>query len=59
MTTETLRTVPLFESLDDKEARELCDMLETVDCLPQQVLFRTGDAGSGMYLIEQGTVASA
>ena len=56
MTTETLRTVPLFESLDDKEARELCDMLETVDCLPQQVLFRTGDAGSGMYLIEQGTV---
>ena len=56
MTTDTLRTVPLFESLDDKEARELCDMLETVDCLPQQVLFRTGDAGSGMYLIEQGTV---
>ena len=57
MTTETLRTVPLFESLSDKEATELCQMLETIDCLPHQVLFRAGDAGDGMYLIEQGKVS--
>jgi CRP/FNR family cyclic AMP-dependent transcriptional regulator len=55
MTIDTLRTVPLFESLDEKEARELCDLLEPVECLPQQVLFRAGDAGNGMYLIERGT----
>jgi uncharacterized membrane protein len=57
MTTDTLRSVPLFESLSDEEARVLCEMLETVDCLPQQVLFRAGDAGNGMYLIEHGRIS--
>ena len=57
MTKETLRTVPLFESLSDEEASELCQMLETVECLPHQVLFRAGDAGDGMYLIEQGKIS--
>jgi CRP/FNR family cyclic AMP-dependent transcriptional regulator len=56
MTPNTLRTVPLFESLDETGARALCDLLDTVDCLPNQVLFRAGDAGDGMYLIEQGTI---
>jgi uncharacterized membrane protein len=57
MNADTLRTVPLFESLSDDEARALCDMLHTLDCLPQQVLFRAGDAGDGMYLIEQGKIS--
>jgi CRP/FNR family cyclic AMP-dependent transcriptional regulator len=57
MNTDTLRTVPLFESLSDEEARALCEMLETVDCLPQQVLFQAGDAGDGMYLIEEGKIS--
>jgi uncharacterized membrane protein len=57
MNADTLRTVPLFESLSDDEARALCEMLGTVDCLPQQVLFRAGDAGDGMYLIEQGKIS--
>jgi uncharacterized membrane protein len=56
MTPDTLRTVPIFESLDEKGASALCDLLETIDCLPDQVLFRAGDAGDGMYLIEQGTI---
>ena len=57
MTTDTLRTVPLFESLSDKEATALCQLLQTVDCLSHQVLFQAGDAGDGMYLIEQGQVS--
>lgn len=56
MTTNTLRTVPLFESLNEKGAAELCDLLETMDCRAEQTLFRAGDAGNAMYLIEQGQV---
>jgi uncharacterized membrane protein len=56
MTPDTLRTVPIFESLDENGANSLCDLLETIDCLPDQVLFRAGDAGDGMYIIEQGTI---
>jgi hypothetical protein len=32
MTIDTLRQVPLFESLDDKAAKELSELLETLDC---------------------------
>ncbi|HEY2125203.1 MAG TPA: DUF1003 domain-containing protein [Chthoniobacterales bacterium] len=57
MTTDTLRTVPLFESLSDQEAAELCQLLETMECAPMQVLFRAGDVGGGMYLIERGKIS--
>jgi CRP/FNR family cyclic AMP-dependent transcriptional regulator len=56
MTVETLRHVPLFESLDDKAARELCQLLEPLDSKAKTVLFRAGDAGDSMYLIERGRV---
>jgi CRP/FNR family transcriptional regulator, cyclic AMP receptor protein len=56
MTVETLRHVPLFESLDDKAARELCQLLEPLDSKAKSVLFRAGDAGDSMYLIERGKV---
>jgi CRP/FNR family transcriptional regulator, cyclic AMP receptor protein len=56
MTTDALRSVPVFESLDDKSAGELCELLDTVDCRAGQTLFRTGDAGDSMYLIEDGRV---
>jgi CRP/FNR family cyclic AMP-dependent transcriptional regulator len=56
MTIETLRHVPLFESLDDKAAKELCELLEPLDCKAKTVLFRGGDAGDAMYLIERGKV---
>jgi CRP/FNR family cyclic AMP-dependent transcriptional regulator len=56
MTIDTLRQVPLFESLDDKAAKELSDLLETLDCKAETFLFRTGDAGDAMYLIEHGKV---
>jgi len=56
MTINTLRQVPLFESLDDDAAKQLCELLETLDCEAQKVMFRAGDAGDAMYLIERGKV---
>ena len=56
MTIETLRQVPLFESLDDEAAKELCKLIETLDCAARQVLFRAGDVGDAMYVIERGKV---
>src|SRR6266478_868340 len=56
MTIDTLRHVPLFESLDDETARKLCQLLESIDCKAQEVMFRAGDAGDAMYLIERGKV---
>ncbi len=32
MTIDTLRQVPLFESLDNEAAGELCHLLESLDC---------------------------
>src|SRR5438034_10168810 len=56
MTIETLRQVPLFESLDDAAAKKLCELLETLDCKTGTFLFRAGDAGDAMYVIEHGKV---
>jgi CRP/FNR family transcriptional regulator, cyclic AMP receptor protein len=56
MNVETLRHVPLFESLDNETARELCELLESLDYKTGAVLFRTGDEGDAMYLIEEGKV---
>ena len=56
MNIETLRHVPLFESLDTEAADELCELLESLDCKAGTVLFRAGDEGDAMYVIEQGTV---
>jgi CRP/FNR family transcriptional regulator, cyclic AMP receptor protein len=56
MNVETLRHVPLFESLDHEAARELCKLLESIDRKSGVLLFRSGDEGDAMYLIEQGKV---
>jgi CRP/FNR family cyclic AMP-dependent transcriptional regulator len=56
MTIDTLRQVPLFESLDDDAAGKLCQLLESIDCKAKTSLFRAGDEGDAMYLIEQGKV---
>jgi CRP/FNR family cyclic AMP-dependent transcriptional regulator len=56
MTIDTLRHVPLFESLDDESARQLCELLETRDCKAATFLFRAGDEGDAMYIIERGEV---
>jgi CRP/FNR family transcriptional regulator, cyclic AMP receptor protein len=56
MNVETLRQVPLFESLDAEAAHELCELLESLDSKAGAVLFRTGDEGDAMYIIEEGKV---
>lgn len=56
MTLEALRTVPLFASLADEAATELRDLLR-VRALPAgTLLFKRGDRGDAMYLIEGGAV---
>lgn len=56
MTLEALRSVPLFASLDDEAAEALRGLLEVQTYPAGQVLFRTGEAGDAMYLIEDGVV---
>jgi len=56
MTIDTLRHVPLFESLDDEAAAELCHLLESIDSRAGSVLFRAGEEGDAMYVIERGKI---
>jgi uncharacterized membrane protein len=56
MTIDTLRHVPLFESLDNEAAGELSHLLESLDCKAGTFLFRAGDEGDAMYVIERGKV---
>lgn len=56
MTLEALRSVPLFASLDDAAAVALRELLQVRDCKSGAELFRAGDAGDAMYLIEAGRV---
>lgn len=56
MTLEAIRSVPLFASLDDEAAAELRNLLSD-KVVPQNTrLFKQGDKGNAMYLIESGRV---
>jgi len=56
MTLEALRSVPLFASLDDDSARDLRKLLSEQSVPQNTRLFRQGDNGDAMYLIESGRV---
>src|SRR5258705_4662964 len=56
MTLEALRSVPLFASLDDNAARDLRSLLSEKNVSRNTRLFRQGDMGDAMYLIESGRV---
>jgi len=56
MTLEALRSVPLFASLDDSAATELRNLLSDKVVPRNTRLFRQGDTGDAMYLIESGRV---
>ena len=56
MALEALRSVPLFASLDDDAARELRSLLSDKTVPQNTRLFRQGDKGDAMYLIESGRV---
>src|ERR1700681_4856601 len=59
MTLDALRSVPLFASLDDSAAGELRSLLRTRNVATGTPLFRAGDDGDAMYLIESGRVRIA
>src|ERR1044072_6083532 len=56
MTPEALRSVPLFASLDDAAATTLRNLLAEQPVTRNTRLFRHGDKGNAMYLIESGRV---
>jgi CRP/FNR family cyclic AMP-dependent transcriptional regulator len=56
MTLEALRSVPLFASLDDDAARDLRNLLSEKTVAQNTRLFRRGETGNAMYLIESGRV---
>src|SRR6266704_379279 len=56
MTLEAIRSVPLFASLDDNATRELRNLLRRHRVSAGSALFRAGDQGDAMYLIEKGRV---
>lgn len=56
MTLEAIRSVPLFASLDDEAAINLRRLLDVRNMSHGTVIFRRGDRGDAMYLIERGKV---
>ncbi len=56
-TAALLRQVPMFADLDRRELAEIRKILYRRIYQAGEVIFRQGDPGVGMYVIEQGTVA--
>jgi CRP/FNR family transcriptional regulator, cyclic AMP receptor protein len=56
MDVATLRSVPLFSSLDAKATAELGKYLTIHDYPKSATIFRSGDPGDAMYLIDVGKV---
>jgi CRP/FNR family cyclic AMP-dependent transcriptional regulator len=56
MDVETLRSVPLFSSLDSKAMTTLGEYLTIHDYPKSETIFQTGDAGDAMYVIDVGGV---
>ncbi len=52
-----LRRVPMFADLDRRELAELEKILYRREYRTGETIFRQGDPGVGMYVIESGTVA--
>jgi CRP/FNR family transcriptional regulator, cyclic AMP receptor protein len=59
MTLDAIRSVPLFASLDNHAATELRSLLRTRETAAGTALFKAGDDGDAMYLIESGRVRIA
>src|ERR1051326_8871630 len=56
MTLDAIRSVPLFASLDDEAASDLRNLLSVREVASGAALFRAGEDGDAMYLIESGRV---
>ncbi len=53
---ELLANIPLFESLTQEDLNGLTIRLEETDYAPGDVIFRQGDEGSSLFVIEEGAV---
>jgi CRP-like cAMP-binding protein len=53
---ETLKSIPLFEGLSQRSLRSILDMSGEFDAAPGQVLVQPKMEGSGLFVIEEGTV---
>ena len=53
---ELLGNIPLFESLTKEDLRSLARRLENVEYRDGEVIFRQGDTGSSLFVIEEGAV---
>lgn len=59
MTLDAIRSVPLFASLKDQAAHELQTLLQIRNVASGTTLFRAGDKGDALYLIQAGRVRIA
>jgi CRP/FNR family transcriptional regulator, cyclic AMP receptor protein len=59
MTLDAIRSVPLFASLKDEAVRELQTLLQIRNVASGTTLFRAGDKGDALYLIQGGRVRIA
>src|SRR5262245_39107704 len=56
MSLEALRSVPMFAALDDAAAGQLQSLIESRSAPAGARLFRRGDSGDAMFLVESGRV---
>jgi CRP/FNR family transcriptional regulator, cyclic AMP receptor protein len=53
---ELLRSIALFEALGGEDVAGLAQTLDVLRYRPGDVIFRQGDPGAAMYIVERGTV---
>lgn len=53
---KNLRSFEMFEGLPDNVIAELADKIELVKLIKDEVLFRKGDPGDALYLLQKGLV---
>ena len=51
---EFLRNIALFEGMPDDDLKRLCDSIDEVDLPAGELLFREGDTGDKVYIIQSG-----
>jgi CRP/FNR family cyclic AMP-dependent transcriptional regulator len=56
LTTDLLRSIPLFRGISDEQLTELVGLFEAIDVPQGDVLFDVGDHAKTLYLLEEGEV---
>jgi CRP-like cAMP-binding protein len=53
---ESMKKIPLFQELSQKELRQVEESLYLRKYRPDEFVFRTGEPGLGMYIVHTGSV---